>query len=132
MRPHPANVSAKRDEAARKADSVPHVTSQDQRSAHAAFESGQTSDPRYRRSGGSQGSEVTPNDSLSFPGSRRELSDGTIVKKVDAVYLRESILDPAAKMSKGFENLGVGMPSYLGVLQDWQIDSVIMYIESLK
>ena len=64
-------------------------------------------------------------------GSKRELNDGTIVKKVDEIYLRESILDPAAKISKGFENMGVGMPSYLGVLQDWQIDSVILYIKSL-
>ncbi len=65
-------------------------------------------------------------------GSKRELSDGAIVKKVDEVYLRESILDPAAKVAKGFENMGVGMPSYLGVLQDWQINSVILYIQSLK
>ena len=65
-------------------------------------------------------------------GSRRELSDGTIVKKVDAAYLRESILDPGARVPKGFEGLGVGMPSYLGILQDWQIDSVILYIKSLK
>ncbi len=65
-------------------------------------------------------------------GSKRELGDGTIVKKVDAVYLKESILEPGNKVAKGFENTGVGMPSYLGVVQDWQIDSVILYIESLQ
>lgn len=65
-------------------------------------------------------------------GSKRELADGTIVKKVDEVYLRESILDPSSKMAKGFEEIGVGMPSYLGILQDWQIDSVILFIKSLR
>ncbi|MEM8953033.1 MAG: DUF6797 domain-containing protein [Verrucomicrobiota bacterium] len=64
-------------------------------------------------------------------GTRRELSDGTVVKSVDASYLRESILEPAAKMAVGFENMGVGMPSYLGILQDWQVESLVMYIESL-
>jgi mono/diheme cytochrome c family protein len=64
-------------------------------------------------------------------GTKRELSDGTVVKSVDATYLRESILEPGAKMAKGFENMGVGMPSYLGILQDWQVESVILYIESL-
>ena len=35
-------------------------------------------------------------------------------------------------MAKGFENMGVGMPSYLGILQDWQVESVVLYIESLS
>jgi mono/diheme cytochrome c family protein len=64
-------------------------------------------------------------------GTKRELSDGTVVKSVDAPYLRESIFEPGAKMAKGFENMGVGMPSYLGILQDWQVESVVLYIESL-
>ena len=36
-------------------------------------------------------------------------------------------------MPKGFEmtKTGVGMPSYLGVLKDHEIDSVILYIKSL-
>ena len=59
-------------------------------------------------------------------------SDGTIVKKVDAAYLRESILDPGARVPKGFEGLGVGMPSYLGILKDWQIEALILYLETLK
>ncbi len=65
-------------------------------------------------------------------GSQRILSDGTIIKKVDEDYLRESILDPGSRIAEGFEGLGVGMPSYLGILQDWQIDSVILYIKTLK
>ncbi|MEM7144540.1 MAG: hypothetical protein AAF591_05365 [Verrucomicrobiota bacterium] len=64
-------------------------------------------------------------------GTRRELSDGTVVKAVDAPYLRESILEPGAKIAAGFENMGVGMPSYLGILQDWQVESLVLYIESL-
>ena len=67
-------------------------------------------------------------------GSRREFSDGTVLKKVDAIYLRESIIDPGRLVPKGFEmtQTGVGMPSYLGVLKDYQIDSVILYIKSLQ
>ena len=66
-------------------------------------------------------------------GTRRDFADGTFVKQVDEVYLRESIVDPGRKVAKGFETekTGVGMPSYLGVLKDWQIDSVILYIKSL-
>jgi len=54
-------------------------------------------------------------------GMRRELSDGSVQNAVDAAYLRESIFEPGAKLAKGFEEKGVGMPSYLGVLQDWQV-----------
>ena len=66
-------------------------------------------------------------------GSRRDFSDGTFVKEADKVYLRESIVDPGRKVAKGFEmeKTGVGMPSYLGVLKDYQIDSIVLYIESL-
>lgn len=65
-------------------------------------------------------------------GSKREFTDGTVVKKVDEVYLRESILDPGRKVVAGFGELGEGMPSYLGVLQDYQIDSLILFIKSLE
>ncbi|MDF1811135.1 MAG: hypothetical protein P1V20_02945 [Verrucomicrobiales bacterium] len=66
--------------------------------------------------------------------SKRNFSDGTELKRVDEVYLRESILDPARKVAEGFETekTGVGMPSYLGVLKDHEIDSVILYIKSLQ
>lgn len=65
--------------------------------------------------------------------SKREFSDGTELRNVDEVYLRESILDPARKVAKGFETekTGVGMPSYLGVLKDYEINSVVMYIKTL-
>lgn len=65
-------------------------------------------------------------------GSRRDFEDGTYVKNADEVYLRESILDPQRQTTKGF-NLEEGkMPSYLGVLQDSQIESLILYIKTLK
>ncbi|MFT5467852.1 MAG: cytochrome c2 [Verrucomicrobiales bacterium] len=68
---------------------------------------------------------------LDLYGARRDFEDGTSVKNADEVYLRESILDPQRQTTKGF-NLDEGkMPSYLGVLQDSQIDSLILYIKTL-
>ena len=64
-------------------------------------------------------------------GIRREFADGTVIKKVDEAYLKESILDPTRKVVAGFEEKGEGMPPYLGVLRDYQIKSIILYIESL-
>jgi len=66
-------------------------------------------------------------------GSQRRFTDGTRLREVDAPYLRESIIDPAARIPEGYEieKTGVGMPSYLGVLKDHEIDSIILYIESL-
>jgi mono/diheme cytochrome c family protein len=64
-------------------------------------------------------------------GSENELTTG---KKVtaDAAYLRESILNPAAKTRKGFDNGDVGMPPYAGILSDSQVDSVVLYLRSLS
>ena len=64
-------------------------------------------------------------------GIRREFTDGTVIKKVDASYLKQSILDPGRNLVKGFDEKGEGMPPYLGVLKDYQIDSIILYIKSL-
>ena len=70
---------------------------------------------------------------LGLWGSKREFTDGVVLRSVDEVYLRESIVDPARNVQKGFETekTGVGMPSYLGVLKDHEIDSIILYIKSL-
>ncbi|NLT70957.1 MAG: hypothetical protein GXX91_09715 [Verrucomicrobiaceae bacterium] len=67
-------------------------------------------------------------------GAKRVFSDGSEIRNIDEVYLRESILDPARRVMQGYEMelTGVGMPSYLGVLQDHEIDSVVLYIKSLK
>lgn len=67
-------------------------------------------------------------------GSRKRFSDGSELRSVDGAYLRESILDPARRVQEGFEmeRTGVGMPSYLGVLKDYEIESVVMFIQGLK
>ena len=46
-------------------------------------------------------------------------------------YLRQSILDPAAKVVEGYERGEVSMPSYAGVLSDSQIESLILFIKSI-
>lgn len=63
--------------------------------------------------------------------SERVLANGG--KRVaDAAYLRESIVTPTASVARGFDQADAGMPSYAGVLNDAEIDSVILYIQSLK
>ncbi|MEQ1839094.1 MAG: hypothetical protein ABL994_01685, partial [Verrucomicrobiales bacterium] len=66
-------------------------------------------------------------------GASRVFSDGSEIKKIDEAYLRESILDPARRVQQGYEmeRTGVGMPSYLGVLKDHEIDSVVLFIKGL-
>ncbi len=56
------------------------------------------------------------------------LSNGSTVK-VDENYIRESILEPQAKIVKGFE--AVPMTSFKGILDDDEIDSIIEYIKTL-
>jgi mono/diheme cytochrome c family protein len=65
-------------------------------------------------------------------GSPREFAGGKAPIRADDAYLREAILEPAAKIVAGYEKNGVGMPSYAGVLSDAQVESVILYIRSLK
>jgi glucose/arabinose dehydrogenase len=50
----------------------------------------------------------------------------------DEAYLRESILDPRAKTVSGFERGEYAMPSYAGVVTDSQLESLILFIKSLK
>lgn len=56
------------------------------------------------------------------------LTDGSTVK-VDENYIRESILEPQAKIVKGYE--AVPMTSFKGILDDEEIDSIIEYIKTL-
>ena len=58
--------------------------------------------------------------------------DGLIRVTADDGYIRESILEPTAKVVTGFGRTGMGMPSFAGVLTEQQIESVILYIKSLK
>lgn len=48
---------------------------------------------------------------------------------VDEQYVRESILDPRAKIVEGFQPI---MPSYQGSLKDDEIGAIIEFIKSLK
>ena len=60
--------------------------------------------------------------------SRQALSDGSSVN-VDENYLRESILEPQAKVRAGYKPV---MPTYQGQLKDEEIAALIAYIKSLS
>ncbi|MGE9268461.1 MAG: c-type cytochrome, partial [Verrucomicrobiales bacterium] len=64
-------------------------------------------------------------------GTKRALTNGQTVT-VDEAYLRESILKPEAKIARDFKAVEAGMPIYEGVLNETQIDSLILFIKSLK
>lgn len=61
-------------------------------------------------------------------GSQEHLSDGSTVT-VDENYIRESILEPNAKVVEGFPAV---MNTYQGQLNDEQINAIIEYIKTLK
>jgi mono/diheme cytochrome c family protein len=50
----------------------------------------------------------------------------------DRAYLRESILEPNAKKHASYVKSEFAMPSFAGVLTDAQIDSIVLYIQTLK
>lgn len=62
-------------------------------------------------------------------GTQHTMTDGSTVE-VDENYLRESILDPSAKIREGYQE-GL-MPTYQGVLNDEQITAIIEYIKTLN
>jgi len=64
-------------------------------------------------------------------GSNREMANGAGKVTADESYLKESILNPTAKVVKGFEKFDAGMPIYAGILNDSQIDSLVLYIKTL-
>ncbi len=61
-------------------------------------------------------------------GSERVLESGETVI-ADENYIRESILEPNAKIVEGYQPV---MPSYAGSLNDRQIDAIIEYIKTLE
>lgn len=72
-------------------------------------------------------------------GSEREIGkvNGENVKKTlkvtaDESYIHESIINPNAKVVKGFEKFDTGMPIYNGILNEAQIQSLTLFIKSLK
>jgi cytochrome c oxidase subunit II len=61
-------------------------------------------------------------------GKSEAIAGGPAVK-VDENYLRESMLDPTAKVVQGF---APSMPTYKGKLSDKDLDGLIEYIKTLK
>lgn len=61
-------------------------------------------------------------------GHEVELADGSVIL-VDENYIRESILEPKAKVVKGFQPV---MPTFQGLVSERQIDGLIAYIKSLS
>lgn len=61
-------------------------------------------------------------------GKTREFTDGSSTTS-DENYLRESILEPAAKVVNGYPPV---MPSYKGTLKDFQVDALIEFIKEQK
>ena len=67
----------------------------------------------------------------SFQGlwmAEREMEDGEVVT-ADENYIRESILEPQARITAGYQPV---MPTYAGTLNDRQIDAIIEYIKTLE
>ncbi len=60
--------------------------------------------------------------------AEEKMADGSSVK-VDDNYIRESLMDPNAKLVAGF---GPVMPSFKGQLDDQQVNDLIAFIKSLK
>jgi cytochrome c oxidase subunit 2 len=61
-------------------------------------------------------------------GAKRELADGTSVI-VDEAYLTESMMDPRARIVKGFQPV---MPTYHGRLQPAETAAIVEFIKSLR
>jgi cytochrome c oxidase subunit 2 len=65
---------------------------------------------------------------VGLHGREEELKGGAKVL-VDDAYIRESILNPMAKIVAGYEPV---MPTYAGQLGEEQIIQLALYIKSLK
>lgn len=75
--------------------------------------------------------DATPHLGPTFSGlfgKRVTLQDGSVVI-ADEAYLTESMMDPAAKIVRGFPPI---MPSYRGRLSPVQVASIIEFIKTLK
>ena len=77
--------------------------------------------------------KVGPSWSGLFNSERTVFADRkkeTIIANED--YLRESILDPVAKVVPQYAKGEYAMPSYAGVLAESQIESLVLFIKSLQ
>lgn len=61
-------------------------------------------------------------------GTVRQFEDGTS-GRFDESYAIESILEPSKKVVKGYNSQ---MPSYLGILSESELESIVLYIKSLQ
>lgn len=61
-------------------------------------------------------------------GSEQHFEDGSSAI-ADEDYIRESLLEPEAKIVEGYEG---EMPSFLGILSDREVESMILYIKALS
>ena len=61
-------------------------------------------------------------------GNKQLLQDGRLIK-VDEDYIRESILNPQAKIVSGFQPI---MPTFQGQVSEEQLVSLVAYVKSLK
>ncbi|MBL8862939.1 MAG: hypothetical protein JNK02_13155 [Planctomycetes bacterium] len=64
----------------------------------------------------------------AFFARQRELADGTRLDVTDE-YVRESVLDPQAKVVAGFEPV---MPSFRGRLHELEVEGLIAFLRSLE
>jgi cytochrome c oxidase subunit 2 len=60
-------------------------------------------------------------------GAKHAMTDGSMVL-ADENYIRESIMEPQAKITAGFDPV---MPTYKGRLKDAEITAIIEYIKAL-
>ena len=74
--------------------------------------------------------KVGPSWKGLFGRKDRDLEGGKEVSVVDENYIRESILEPNAKIAKGFPS-GV-MPTFQGQMTEDQLNALIEFIKSLK
>lgn len=61
-------------------------------------------------------------------GASHKMSDGKVVT-VDDNYIKESVLDPKAKVVAGFSPV---MPTFAGLLSEREINGIIEYLKKLK
>ena len=89
----------------------------------------------YRRRGCSQCHSTEPDKTLTGPsfygtyGTEQITSAGPII--VDANYVRESILQPNAKVRQGFKSPSQ-MPSFQGLVKDDEIAALIAFMKRLN
>ena len=74
------------------------------------------------------GSPMTGPSFKGIWGTQQALNDGTSVL-VDENFVRESIVNPQAKIAKGFGPL---MPSYQGLVAKSEMEALFTYLKSIK